>query len=186
MMTYVTDSMKTEMASHVLIPVEVSDNFKLYTLNRPGTIVYSVYIAEFARRLCLSGDICLGGNDRGIVSSPGYGVAWFSGHLAESYLCQKFLREEWQWDVAVRGIKQHIEDDRNDGEGLYLENEHKLDELINNHFWEYDEPNQAEYYEYMTSIGHDGCELPGFDYPRMHAGWLCAIQQRFSELFKHG
>lgn len=38
--------------------------------------------------------------------------------------------------------------------------------------------------EFMTSLGDDGCGLPGYDYPRIQAGWLCAIQQCYAELRK--
>lgn len=180
-MGYVTDSMRREMAGHVLKPLG-SGGTELYSLNRPGTIVYSVYIAELAGRLCITGDVCLGANDRGVVSAPGYGIGWFSGELSESYLCEKFLRREWQWDAAVESIRQSIEQDARDGEGWWLSRAAELEAFIAHPSWMHDEPNLSEYYGRMADLGCEDDEMPGFDYPRGQAGWLCAIQQRFREL----
>ncbi len=115
-----------------------------------------------------------------MISCPGYDIDWFGSQLSEGYLCEKFLRQEWQWDAAVEVIQWQLEP--GDQEEWWIERADKLKAFIADPGWEYDEPTAHEFYEFMSSIGADCCELPGNDYPRTQAGWLCAVQQRFSEL----
>ena len=185
MKSYVEDHMKKSLSEHSL-DIDKKD---IVRMGRPNTCVYSAYIAIVANRICITGDVCLGANDQGIVSSPGYGLGWFSGHLSESYLCEKFLRQEWQWDAAVESIQWQIrmateEAESSLGESWWLERVDKLQKFIASPGWKYDVPTGEEFYEFMTDLGSDGCELPGYDYPRIQAGWLCAIQQRYVELTK--
>ena len=64
-----------------------------------------------------------------------------------------------------------------------MENTVAIRSYIDDPQWKYGESTLAEFYEAMIDMGHDGCELPGYDYPQVEAGWLCAIQQRFRELW---
>ena len=180
-MSYVTDYMRTELKTHRLVQL-LDGAMPLYRMGRADTGTYVMYIAAFANRLCLAGDVRLGANDQGLVSAPGYTVAWFKGSLSEGYLCEKFLRQEWQWDSAVEAIQSYIESEAADGGGWWSEHTDALREFIAAPDWNYDTPNAMEFYERMISLGHTGDELPGQDYPRIQAGWLCAIQQRFREL----
>ncbi len=180
-MSYINTHMRAAFAEHELSCLVEGQNATVYHMGCPGTGVYSVYIAEFAGRLCLTGDTCFGPeNSGGVVSNPGYGIGWFSGHLSQSYLCEKFLRQCWQWEAAIETMKCHIEDD--DEDSWWVQKAEALQRFIACPGWKYDTPTEMEYYEAMVDLGHDGCELPGFDYPRAEAGWLCAAQQRFREL----
>ena len=189
-MSYVTDYMRQELSGHVLDEMAGGGEAKLYRMGRPGTGVYAVYVAEFAGdvlpgrhcRLCVTGDICLGGNGYGLVSAAGYGIRWFSGQLSETYLCEKFLRKEWQWDAAVEHIRSLLADGATQGEGWWLERAAAFEAFLADPGWRDDEPSWAEYCDRMAELGHDGFELPGHDYPRIQAGWLCAVQQRFRAL----
>ena len=178
-MTYVTNYMRARLKENQLKLV-TDGPVVVYRLGRKDTSVYSVYIASFAHRLCLTGDICLGANQHGVVSATGYDIGWFGGQLSEGYLCEKFLRQEWQWEAAV----EQIEDLIVHGGEWWEERAKLIRAFIADPGWKYDQPSIEEFYEFMNSIGDDGCELPDSDYPRIEAGWLCAIQQRFRELFQ--
>jgi len=161
---------------------------KFVRMGRPNTCVYSVYIAIVANRICITGDVCLGANDQGIVSCPGYGLDWFGEKLSEGYLCEKFLRLEWQWDAAIESLQWQIKmakEEERDPDEWWVTHANEIEKFIESPDWKYDIPTIHEFYEFMTSLGDDGSELPGYDYPRIQAGWLCAIQQRYAELTKN-
>ena len=185
MSTYVVDHMRNSLANHVLEP-QLDGSLRMGT---PGDYIYAVYFVEFANRICIAGDICLGGNENGIVSNVGYKLPWFAGQLSECYLCEKFLHREWQWAAAVEEIEWQIQEAKEEADvsladSWWLERADKLKQFIASPGWKYDEPNIGEFYEFMTDLGDDCCEIPGYDYPRGQAGWLCAIQQKFVELSK--
>jgi len=177
--SYVTEQMKRELAGHVLSP----EGREAYRMGLPdGDCLFAMHIGEFAGRLVVTGDVRLGGNGYGLVSAHGYGIPWFAGRQSEGYLCEKFLDREWQWDAAVEGIRWAIERDAEDGEGWWRDHAAELEAYIADPCWRHDEPDYMDFYDHMTGLGADGCDLPGMDYPRVQAGWLCAIQQRFREL----
>lgn len=174
-----------ELSNHALEMISTKDGYpRYYKMAKPGTGIYAVYISEVARRLCITGDICFGANNNGIISDLGYEIPWFAGHLSEGYLCEKFLHREWQWEAAIEEIEWQIKEAMGDEESWWLENAAKLQEFIKSPDCRDYTPIGEEFYDFMIDLGDDGCELPGFDYPRGEAGWLCAVQQRFAELFK--
>lgn len=185
-MTYVKDYMHKELAEHTLELQHggPGEPVAVYRMGQPRTGIYVVYIASFADRLCITGDIMLGRDDHGLVSTMKYGIGWFSGHLSEGYLCEKFLSHVWQWEIAVEGIEDRIETDEEDGG--WKHHADALREFIAKPGWRHDGlggPDAWEYYDRMREIGCETDELPGYGYPRVEAGWLCAIQQRFQELY---
>jgi len=186
-MSYVEKHMKEALVDHILEPAKGNNPEALrYRMVKPGTNMFSVYLAEVANSICLNGDLCVGYN--GVVSASGYELGWFSGRLSEGYLCSKFLRQEWQWEAAVEVIEWQIKEAKEENydmaDSWWLENADKCRKFIKDPEWRYDTPTQWEFYEFMTELGDDGTELPGYDYPRIDAGWLCAIQQRYAELAK--
>ena len=179
-MSYVTDQMKQVLANHKL----TRGDGDLYHMGKPdGDCAFHVHIGTFAGRICIAGDIYLVANGHGLMSASGYGIPWFASHNSEGYLCEKFLRQEWQWDAAVESIQWLIESDVRDGEGWWWAHADALRKFIAQPGWMHDEPCEMEYCDNMREIGHDVDDLPGYDYPRQQAGWLCAIQQRFQELY---
>lgn len=180
-MSYVTEQMRRELAGHALWPM---GDGAYRMASAPGVGAYHMCVGEFAGRLVVTGDVRLGGNGYGLVSANGYGIGWFANRQSEGYLCEKFLDKEWQWDAAVESIRWLIGQDSEDGEGWWVEHAAELEAYMADPGWGHnDEPNYWEYDDFLTSLGADGSEgLPGMDYPRVQAGWLCAIQQRFREL----
>ena len=151
-MTYVHSYMKKELSNHVLTETD-----GVYRMGKPDTGIYVVYIAEVANRLCITGDICLGGNENGIVSNAGYKFGWFGGRLSEGYLCEKFLNQIWEWDAAVKDMKWQIEIDTKEGEGWWLEQADKLNQFMLRPNWTYGTPSEREYYEFKKNeLNEDG------------------------------
>jgi hypothetical protein len=111
----------------------------------------------------------------GVVSNR-YGIGWFSGDLSEDYLCQKFLGKEWVPDRAKDSLKDMLEDEDS---GLGEEQKESIRRAIYGDT--FDDPTlfgiwwQDTFDDYPESIG--------YGYNPGSAGWLSAVQQRFSVLY---
>lgn len=181
-MSYVESHMKQVMDRCFLERMsEASDkwHFESYYLKQPNTGCYRTLIIFTPREgIVLTGDLMLieasaGG---GVVSNCGYGKGWFASDLSEDYLCEKFFRTEWVPERAVDYIKDMLETD----EDLTACQKNSIrDALIDEtcgdstmfHIW------WDETFSYSP-------ESIGYGYNLASAGWLCAIQQRFRELYK--
>lgn len=179
-MSYIQPHMTEALAGHVL--EQRGDHH--YVIRRPGTGCYFLNIADVGGRIVLTGDLTIGG-PHGCVSAGGYGIDWFSGAKSEGYLCSKFLAKEWQWEAAAETLHDWL------GNGTIEEPEHveRIKAILNweksiDFVWKYDAPEPIELYEELAELGEgyvdDG--VPGYDYPRAAAGWLCAVNQKFAEL----
>jgi len=156
---------------------------------RPGTSFYSINIIFACRRIILAGDITPH-NGNVFASVAGYGLDWFSVTLSEGYLCEKFLRKEWQWEIAKERLKQEL-DHPNES---WIESEHReqIAQLIGREtslgpfVWDWDTPNVTDFYSTLYDLSQSYVDdgPPGYAYPKIDAGWLCAIQQRFVELWE--
>lgn len=179
-MSYIEQHMVEALSEHKLTGGPMH-----YVMKKPGTGCYRVDLVFVAARIVVTGDIGLGANQHGVVSSPGYEVGWFSGTLSEGYLCEKFLAKEWQWEAAAEQIADWVENP--DDYETNPEHVALLRKLLEpGYCWNQDKPMMYEVYDSLFEIGQgyidDG--IPGMDYPRAEAGWLCAIQQRFAALAK--
>ena len=185
MKTYIKPDMMREFKDHVLELVTPTDDTELihYRMRKPGTGIFLVHIIYAAKRIILSGDICVGGHN-GCISDVGYDLGWFVNASSESYLCEKFLQKVWQWECAKEGIKYLLEDED------YIEDEkqrQELQEILDNYYyWKYCEASEWEFADALHDINSDLTDdgIPGYDYLRADAGWLCAIRKRFAELRK--
>lgn len=177
--SYVEEPMKQALADHKLVEIEPE---KEYRLMRDGTSVMSMFILFRAGRVILAGDCPVGSN--GVVSMPGYGCRWFAGQLSEDYLCEKFLRREFVPSDAAKSLREesvrHQEEEypeiAKDLEALAVELE--MEDTHCNCGWTF-----AIRYSEITG---EFVDIPGWSYNPAHAGWLCAIQQRFRELCSFG
>jgi len=110
----------------------------------------------------------------GSISTFGYGLGWFASDLDGSYLCEKFLTTRWIPEIACEDLKEY----RNE-EGI---NQKRLEALI-----EHTEALHLSHYEFHAAL--DDVEIYdeeyeiGIGYDPAEAGWLCAIQKRFAELW---
>ena len=182
-MTYIQEHMTAALRCHIL--ERKSDTH--FVMRRPETGTYLLHVAEVGNHIVLTGDLTIGG-PHGCVSAGGYGLNWFSGRKSEEYLCEKFLTHKWQWEAAAEELRNWVE-----GDAAWLAKEEDREPLRrildwdqgSGFHWDYDVPTAHELYEALREIEpcyvDDG--VPGKDYPRADAGWLCAAQQKFAELF---
>ncbi len=177
-MTYVTDQMREAMANHVLELVCQTDKITAYYLKEPGTRMGSTMLIFTPEGIAIMGDRVPTNN--GTVSVFGVDLRWFAGGLSEDYLCEKFLQETWILEKAVEELR--------DPEGYWRDGQNKgtlrqlsriatlLGSGEHGEEWLCDE---------LSDLDMDLSEgVPGWDhYEPDQAGWLCAIQQRFAELY---
>lgn len=199
-MSYVTPAMKDALKNHVLEEQPAGGKFRAFYMKEPGQgRMMSTLFVFTPEGIVIMGDLCPGGpNNQGSISNYGYGIEWFSKKLSEGYLCGKFLREEWQAEAALEWVLDHIEEiqrGEHDGEFDDAAKQGKADidgarktEIEKFREIERDlgggEMDATRFYDALISIGHSiDDDLHGMDYPINTAGWLCALQQRFSELF---
>lgn len=141
--TYIVQHMKESLKDHVLVEVPTGD-IRTFYLKRPEkSRMMSALLIFSPEGIIICGDLRIG--DHGVVSDYGYGLDWFAGELGEDYLCSKFLKREWQSEVAMAWAEHDTHPQPFDTEQEF----HGV----------------------------------GYDYSPAAAGWLCAIQQRFRELY---
>ncbi len=181
-MSFVEPHMRESLSRHALMQILDAGKFKSFLMKRPGEgRMMSTLIIFTPEGIVISGDLCPRAGTRGIVSDAGYGIGWFRGRLSERYLCEKFLREEWQLEVAVPQLRSEIEDRIDDeGRGIF---EEKLEAIAG--MLERETIRSGEdLYDELSSAGYEASDgIPGMDYNLADAGWLCAIQQRFAQLY---
>lgn len=181
-MSFVTDQMRESLSRHVLVPVLDSGKFEAFMMKRPGEgRIMSTLIAFTPEGIVITGDLCPRAETRGIVSDAGYGIGWFRSRLSERYLCEKFIRDEWQWEVAVTDLDAEIKDLRDEGgQDAYIKELESIAEMLGHETIRSGE----DLYDNLSSAGYEASDgIPGMDYNLADAGWLCAIQQRFAELY---
>jgi hypothetical protein len=163
--------MKESLKDHVLTLVQEGE-VTAYYLGKKGTRMMSCLLLFTPEGIAIMGDLTP--QLHGSVSVYGYGIGWFSKHLSEGYLCEKFLRERFVPELAEKELR--------DPEGYWREelspevSDRIADDLCDH--------GQEWLYEELLDAGVDCSDgIPGFGYDPAEAGWLCAIQQRFSELY---
>lgn len=182
-MSYVTESMKTALKNHVLEEVLPQVGlFQAFYLKEPGQgRMMSTLFIHTPEGIVIMGDLCPGGpKNQGSISDYGYGFGWFSGKLSEDYLCSKFLTREWQIEVAEEWCRDHIEDMKKEADPDALKKLPEWEELLSR--LEGGEMGRDHFHDALQDLDYEE-EDEGFGYPRDTAGWLCALQQRFAELY---
>lgn len=183
-MSFVTTSMKESLKDHVLeeaLPPE--KGFLAYYMKRPGDgRIMSTLIVFTPEGIAILGDLTP--ERHGSISAFGYGVGWFGSDKSEYYLCEKFLSKEWQVEVAQRWCKEHLEELQVEGkvEGKPVEDLDEWEELLSQLQGRCGEMDCGKFQRALYDMGYE-VEDEGFEYPLREAGWLCAIQQRFAELY---
>lgn len=209
MSDYIRPHMRKALAGHMLTCLVSTDEVHIYRMARPGVRAYCVLLAFTPEGIFIQGDVALG-RDRGGIGTPVYkSLEWFAGQLSADYLCSKFLSKAWQREVASRDIVDQLhhaeqelaeacedelryrglgEDDVSDEElhaspavreyADAVEGWREVQDCLR------DEVSEHEIYEVYSKYFCDFLEYCiGYDYPLDDAGWLCAIQERFSQLF---
>ena len=152
----------------------------VYSMHKPGTMIMSVWIAFFSKRICVTGDAIIEGH--GVVSTVGYGKGWFVGRLGEDYLGEKFLFTRWVPEAA----KDFVDDELEAATSINCEEE-KVDQeridalwdIKNSHSWE-----EHEFGQIWEAHAIDCEDWPSRRYDPRAISMLSVIQQRFRELYK--
>jgi hypothetical protein len=175
--------MRESLKNHVLELLSQTETVSAWYLKRPGkTRMMATLITFTPEGIVLQGDLTPGQN--GNVSVGGYGIGWFSGDKSEDYLCEKFLTKEFVPELAIEYFKDQIfRWRREDPNGNFSKEQAReaWDDIVTL------ERNQEVYshtfYELYSETFNDTPEC-GYGYNLGEAGWLCAIQQKFAELYK--
>ncbi len=178
-MSYDTKDMRAALADHRLRLLEETPTITAYYLEKPGEgRMMSTLILFTPEGIALMGDLTPERN--GSISSIGYDRAWFAGKNNGDYLCEKFLPQQWVLDYALAELRDP------DGEWQSYAGtdsaDSGLDDVIlslaaGERSWEW-------LHDELSELGFDMSEgVPGFGYEPTAAGWLCAIQRRFAELY---
>jgi len=170
-MSYIADHMRQSLANHELTPVQTGV-VTAYRMGRPHTRMMSTLILFTPEGIALMGDLTP--ERHGSISALGYGLDWFAGTLSEDYLCKKFLTTRWVHELAINELRDPRSYLRED---ITPETGARLDEIAH----ELADHGCEWVAEQIMDLGFDN--VPGFGYDPGEAGWLCAIQQRFAELY---
>ena len=172
--------MKTSFDTHALEEVNTTRSFRMA---RGAENNMSCQITFSSTGITITGDITPERN--GSTSCRGYDINWFAGELSPHYLADKFLTEKWQASVAAYSLKDpecYERENIAEREGDQTATLEQLDDLIKE--LTHGCMNQHEFWERYEALGlecYDG--IPGVAYDMGELGWLCAIQQRFAELY---
>jgi len=178
---HIDPHLRQAMLELELVPVVETDQVSCYYMKKPGTGHYRVLLTFTTEGICIQGDLTPENN--GSISCMGYGREWFAdqqgGKYLDSYLCSKFLRKRWVPEYAHEELADPQSHYRYEATPEEIEQLDHICRLLS-----LNELHQYAFYEHMTDMGFDGCELPGYGYEPHEASILCAIQQRFGELWR--
>lgn len=178
-MTYVSENERAGLAHHYLEVHVDTPNLKAWYLRRPSSgRMWSTLILSTAEGLVIMGDLCPGRN--GVISCYGYDHRWFGAKLSEQYLCSKFLQREWVPEKGSREIRELILTERRHGNLPKDDARNAWEDLRSAE--EYGNLSGERAYQIVSEAGFDFDGI-GYDYNPSAAAWLCAIQQRFHELY---
>jgi hypothetical protein len=174
-----------QLENHILEVICDHERIKAFHLCKPTREnCMSTYITIGPYAITLTGDLTPG--HHGNVSTVGYGLNWFAGHLDPGYLLQKFdLEKSWQPDKSMEYFMSETEEfhlidcyDEEEGRFRFLDAEHWRNRE--------DFETEAEYHEAMETVfGSDIFSDMVFGwYKDAEVGWLVAIQRAFAREYK--
>lgn len=170
----------------------VDGEAKVYRMQKPGTLVFYVdfVFIPYPERIILTGDLILGAN--GAVSLGGYGFKWFTDKLDDTYLCEKFLHREYDYEStkaalmdAWREMTYPIHEEKPERERLvkelcrlgFLYPGDKLFKGLMEDIVSGFEEDQSRLYDFCLAFGLDGVECVYKDAPA-----LVVAQETFRRL----
>lgn len=198
MTRYLEPHMTEQLKNHVLKELPSTEFIRHFKLSVPTghelSGLYWVHVLFTPVGIVVGGDLLGLGAIARLGMKGGYGPDWFGSGLSEDYLCSKFFDQEWQREAAAEHCRQVARD--------YRAGEHD-DEAARLSDAAFKEWRTAKYRDWtaladridgmeietlevflaeLRTLGwRDGGDLPpGYDYPLINAGWLCAIQQKFA------
>ncbi len=179
-MTAVEPHMREGLQTNILEEVLGTEKFKAFYMRRPGGgRIMSTLITFTPEGITVSGDLRPG--HHGVVSCFGYGLGWFRSRLSEDYLCEKFLELGWFPELAERDLRRIIEEVKAGEWSRLVDSLEELERLAN--VCNDGDIGMEEFRADWLEIDDDPESTPGWGYNPIEKGWLCAIQQRFEELY---
>ena len=180
MSTCVEPRMVESLKDLILEQVLDTEKFKAFYMKRPGGgRVMSTLIMFTPEGIVIQGDLTPGFH--GNVSCLGYGLGWFRDQLSEDYLAEKFLQRDWYAEVATADLRWILKQIADEHETAKPGDVEKIQELVSR--CEDGDLDVESFREAWEEIHEEWETLPGCGYnPKEHA-WLCAIQQKFAELY---
>lgn len=181
-MTYVTENMRSALAEHKLTQVCNSNGVRVFRMGTPHMGMDLVFLPD---RIGITG-VTLGDVDRGLWSESKHDLGWFASNPPERRLCAAFYRQVWAPSVArdtwARELVELVEQcdgEPTDAQRLRISRARDL------HDGEFSADEETALYDiWLYCFGDYPPESWGYDYEPVRAGWLCAIQQRFAELYR--
>jgi hypothetical protein len=182
-MSFVTAEMKRSLENHVLEEaLPFGHGFLAYYMKEPeqGRMMSTLFVFT-PEGIVIMGDLCPGGpGNRGSISNYNYGLGWFSRKQSEYYLCEKFLSREWQSVVAARFVREHMGEIKMEKDSESLERLNDWQDLLDQ--LDGGEMGSDQFHDALQDLDYEHDE-EGYEYHLQTAGWLCALQQRFVELY---
>lgn len=178
--TRVTELQRKELANHTLVYAgsDLAHGLRAFYMKPPdGGFMGSTYFVFTPEGIVITGDLCPGLH--GVISVRRYGIEWFTGRLSESYLCEKFLSREWVPAKGRQQLRHCILQCRRDGT-LDKERARFAFDAVTCSDEDLSYQDAREIYD---EAGLYDFEDIGSDYNPRASSWLCALQQRFAELY---
>lgn len=182
MTTCVKPHMMKDLKDHVLEQILDTEKFRAFRMRQPGQgRIMSTLITFTPEGIVIQGDLTPGRN--GNVSCLGYDIGWFRGRLSEGYLAEKFLEKGWHSEVAATDLRFVLKEIAAGNEEAKPGDVEEIQDLIK----------RCEDGDLGDESFRDAWELIykdwdwewslGWGYKPSEHMWLCAIQQKFAELY---
>jgi hypothetical protein len=153
----------------------VSEDPPIFYMHRPDSGLYHLHFCFLGGKIVIFGDAMLGYLGRGVISTPGYGLDWFTGQLDPGYLAEKFIARAWCEELAEDFLETELADTENldDNRKMALEWIKNGGDLCRDAF-------MREWVEHMV----DTDDWPSESYNPAEISMLHVIQMRFAELHR--
>lgn len=162
-----------EFQKHVLDRVNLDP--AIFHMHRPDRGLYHTHICFIGGKIVIFGDAMIGHLGRGVISTPGYDLDWFTSQLDAGYLAEKFLGRDWCEECARDFVDEELQEENMGTEVR----EYGLKWIKDGDEWSRDVFIQ-EWIEHMN----DTEDWPRMGYNPAEISMLHVIQVRFRELHK--
>ncbi len=199
MTKYLEPHMVDSLKDHVLTRLASTELVDHWKLSAPKGSAQAgllwVHIMFTPIGIVIGGDL-MGRGVIGRLDVKTYDAAWLAALPSADYLCSKFLEKVWQREAAARWCRRHANEIRQ-GE---LDPSHPITMSVESwRAWRFRHfmglaadleglavETREQFVLALRELDYEtaGDEPPGTDYPLAEAGWLFAIQRKFSEEYR--
>lgn len=198
MTRYLEPHMAEQLKNHVLEELPSTELIRHFKLSVPTghelSGLYWVHVLFTPVGIVVGGDLLGRGAIARLGMKGGYGPDWFGSGLSEEYLCSKFFDQAWQRESAGKWCRVRATEYRSgerDDEAMGMSYsvreqrravQFKAWSALADRLEGLEIETCDQFLAEARKLGwREGGDLPpGYDYPLVNAGWLCAIQQKFA------